>query len=89
MKRESRYKIMLGMFAKNTPEYANKRKNEAAELIDEVNITEGDYLVVVAGPFNKADAEANLAKLTESGMEGYIYKDSENNEKETPEEPVD
>jgi len=73
MKKETKHMIMLGMFSRNTPEYAKKRKEEAAAVIDQVNITEGDYLVVNAGPFDKATAEAEMAKLTEKGLEGYIY----------------
>lgn len=88
MKKASKHMIMLGMFAKATPEFANKRKNEAAALIDNVNITEGDYLVVNAGPFDKATAEANLAVLAENGLEGYIYASKEEKEQsEAPEEP--
>ena len=88
MKKDAKYMIMLGMFAKTTPEYADKRKNDAAALIDNVNITEGDYLVVNAGPYDKATAENNLAVLAENGLEGYIYaakKEKEQNE--APEEP--
>lgn len=80
------YHIMLGKFSKNTPEYAAKRKNEAAEHCAKVNITEGDYLVVNAGPFSKVDAEANQIELKENGLEGYIYT----SEKEkTAEEPTE
>lgn len=80
--------IMLGMFAKTTSEYANKRKNQAEELIDEVNITEGDYLIVAAGPFDVDTAEDNLAKLTAGSMEGYIYStDKKKGKEKSPEEP--
>jgi len=87
MKKESKM-IMLGMFSKNTPEYANKRKEEAAGLIEKVHISEGDYLVVKAGPFDKATAEENMAKLTENGLEGYIYTDKAEKEPEEAPEAV-
>lgn len=86
MKKDAKYMIMLGMFAKNTPEYAAKRKNEAAEHCAKVNITEGDYLVVNAGPFSKADAEANLIELKENGLEGYIYTSEKERATEEPTE---
>lgn len=86
MKKDAKYMIMLGMFAKNTPEYAAKRKDEAAEHCAKVNITEGDYLVVNAGPFSKADAEANLTKLKENGLEGYIYTSEKEKAAEEPTE---
>ena len=74
MKKDAKYMIMLGMFAKTTPEYAAKRKDEAMQSgCAKVNITEGDYLIVNAGPFSKIDAEANLLDLQENGLEGYIY----------------
>lgn len=86
MKKDAKYMIMLGMFAKTTPEYAAKRKDEAAEHCAKVNITEGDYLVVNAGPFSKADAEANLLKLQENGLEGYIYTSEKEKATEEPTE---
>ena len=86
MKKDAKYMIMLGMFAKTTPEYAAKRKDEAAEHCAKVNITEGDYLVVNAGPFSKADAEANLLKLQENGLEGYIYTSEKEKAAEEPTE---
>ena len=87
MKKDAKYMIMLGMFAKNTPEYAAKRKNEAAEHCAKVNITEGDYLVVNAGPFSKIDAEANLLELKENGLEGYIYTSEKEKATEDPKQP--
>ena len=88
MKKDAKYMIMLGMFAKTTPEYAAKRKDEAAEHCAKVNITEGDYLVVNAGPYDKATAEDNLAVLAENGLGGYIYAAKEEKEQnEAPEEP--
>lgn len=77
MKKENKYMIMLGMFSKNTPEHANNKKEKVATVIDEVNIIEGDYLTVNAGPFDKAKAEENLTKLIKNGFEGYIYPCSE------------
>lgn len=85
-KTDAKYMIMLGMFAKNTPEYAAKRKDEAAEHCAKVNITEGDYLVVNAGPFEKATADENLAKLKENGLEGYIYTSEKEKAAEEPTE---
>lgn len=67
------YNIMLGRFSKNTPEYANKRRDEAAGLIDEVHVLEDKYLEVIAGPFDKETADDNLNKLIENGMMGCIY----------------
>lgn len=71
------YYIMLGKFSKNTPEYANKRKYKAESILEKVQVEEGDYLVVTAGPFSKADADENLARLAEQNMEGYIYLSSD------------
>lgn len=86
MKKDAKYMIMLGMFAKTTPEYAAKRKNEAAEHCAKVNVTESDYLVVNAGPFSKVDAEANLIELKENGFEGYIYTSEKEKAAEEPTE---
>ena len=86
-KTDAKYMIMLGMFAKTTPEYAAKRKDEAMQSgCAKVNITEGDYLVVNAGPFSKIDAEANLLDLKENGLEGYIYTSEKEKAAEEPTE---
>ncbi len=70
MKKE-KYMIMLGKFSKNTPEFARKRKEAAG--IDATIINGPVYLEVIAGPFTKAEADENLAKLASENIQGYIY----------------
>jgi len=84
MKKDKKYMLMLGMFSKNTPEYAKKRADELSEV--EARCQEGEkYIEVVAGPFTQAQAEENLAKLALKNMQGYIY--SSETKQEAPEEP--
>ena len=45
-------------------------------------------MVVKAGPFDKATADENMAKLTENGLEGYIYTDKAEKEPEEAPEAV-
>ena len=76
-KNEADHMIMLGAFSKNTPQYADKRKKEAEAIIDKVAVVEKNYLIVMAGPFDKKTAEENLDKLTAGGMNGYIFATTE------------